>query len=249
VKFVPLSALLAAIWLPVSFSPGTAHDAVTTPASGPSAVTETDPPDEETAPRVALQAGHWQAADAPDELARLRSNGTRGGGVHESEVTLRIAQIAAEILEEAGVVVDILPTTIPPRYHADLFISIHADGHNSTTATGFKVAAPRRDQTGVARDFVEVLAGSYGEATGLRRSLHVTRQMENYYAFNSRRYEHSLDPSTVAVILETGFLTSPSDRRIIVDRPELSARGIAEAVLTFLDITVPVDRSTVAATR
>jgi len=248
VKLVPLTALLAAVWLPVGFSPGTAHDAMTALASSPAAVTEVDPP-EVAAPRIALQAGHWQAADAPDELARLRSNGTRGGGMHESEVTLRIARLAAEMLEEAGIMVDVLPTTIPPRYHADLFISIHADGHNSTTATGFKVAAPRRDQTGVARDFAEVLARSYGQVTGLRRSLNVTRQMENYYAFNSRRYEHSLDPSTVAVILETGFLTSPSDRRIIVDQPELSARGIAEAVLAFLDITEPADRTPFAEAR
>ena len=198
------------------------------------ALIEDDPPS--SVPRVALQAGHWLAAEAPDELARIRSNGTRGGGLHESQVTLRIAELAAEILASAGVIVDVLPATVPPSYHADLFISIHADGHNNSSATGFSVAAPRRDQTGIARDFVEVLAESYGASTGLRRSKNVTRQMENYYAFNSRRYTHSIDPRTVAVIIETGFLTSPSDRRIIVDRPELSAQGIAEGVLRFLDV-------------
>jgi len=239
VKLFSIMALLAAAWTISGFTaerpaPLLVPAAVVEAAVTAATPSETDPPT--SAPRVALQAGHWRAAEAPDELARIRSNGTRGGGLHESEVTLRIAELAAEILTGAGIIVDVLPATVPPSYHADLFISIHADGHNNTSATGFSVAAPRRDQTGQARDFVEVLAESYGASTGLRRSMNVTRQMENYYAFNSRRYTHSIDPRTVAVIIETGFLTSPGDRRIIVDRPDLSAQGIADAVLRFLDV-------------
>jgi len=239
VKYFSILGLLAAAWVISGFTadrqtPRLLPAALVEAALTAETMIEADPPS--TMPRVALQAGHWLAAEAPDELARIRSNGTRGGGLHESEVTLRIAELAAEILAAADIVVDVLPATVPPSYHADLFISIHADGHNNTSASGFSVAAPRRDQTGVARDFVEVLAESYGASTGLRRSLNVTRQMENYYAFNWRRYTHSIDPRTVAVIIETGFLTSPSDRRIIVDRPELSAQGIAEAVLRFLDV-------------
>jgi N-acetylmuramoyl-L-alanine amidase len=38
------------------------------------------------------------------------------------------------------------------------------------------------------------------------------------------------------VIIETGFLTSPKDRAIIVDAPERSAEGIAAAVLRYLEI-------------
>jgi len=239
VRYLSIFGLLTVAWAVSGFTadrqtPRLLPAAMVEANAASEPLTAVDPPS--SAPRVALQAGHWLAAEAPDELARIRSNGTRGGGLHESEVTLRIAELAAEILVAAGVVVDVLPATVPPSYHADLFISIHADGHNNTSANGFSVAAPRRDQTGVARDFVEVLAESYGASTGLRRSLNVTRQMENYYAFNSRRYTHAIDPRTVAVIIETGFLTSPSDRRIIVDRPELSAQGIAEAVLRFLDV-------------
>ncbi len=210
------------------------------PAALPAALPEDapslrdDPPMER--PRVGIQAGHWRAAEAPAELARIRSNGTRGGGLHESEVTLRIAELVVDLLLARGVEAEVLPATVPPAYRADLFISVHADGHNSPQASGFSIAAPRRDQTGVAREFVELLAGHYAEATGLRRNRNVTRQMENYYAFNSRRYTHSIDPRTPAVILETGFLTSPADRRIIVDRPELSAQGIADAVLEFLGV-------------
>jgi len=185
--------------------------------------------------RVALQAGHWKAAEAPDEQAGLRTNGTRGGGKAEWEVNLDIAQRTAALLEAAGLVVDILPTTVPPGYLADLFISIHADGNTNTTVSGFRAAAPRRDQTGRAAEFVDLLEQTYGEATGLQLYPTVTRRMENYYAFNSRRYQHALHPRTVGVILETGFLTSPTDRRVIVNDPDKSAQGIAKAVTRYLE--------------
>jgi N-acetylmuramoyl-L-alanine amidase len=185
-------------------------------------------------PRVALQAGHWKAHEAPDEQAGLRANGTRGGGKAEWEVNLEIARLTAAILEGAGVQVEILPTTIPPRYRADLFVSIHADGSPDPSTSGFRAAAPRRDATGRAGAFARLLEETYAEATGLRHYPVVTRRMLGYYAFNSRRYEHALDPRTVGVILETGFLTSPSDRRVLVSAPERAARGIAEAILLYL---------------
>ncbi len=185
--------------------------------------------------RVALQAGHWKAAEAPDEQAGLRANGTRGGGKAEWEVNLTIANLAAEILREGGILVEVLPTTIPPGYYADLFVSIHADGNNSPSVSGFRAAAPRRDQTQRAAEFVTLLEQAYGAATGLRHYPTITRRMTSYYAFNSRRYEHALHPMTVGVILETGFLTSPSDRRIIVEAPDRAARGIADAVTRFVE--------------
>jgi N-acetylmuramoyl-L-alanine amidase len=186
-------------------------------------------------PRVALQAGHWKAAEAPDEQARLRTNGTRGGGREEWEVNLEIARRTATLLEDAGISVELLPTTIPPAYWADLFVSVHADGHASAAVSGYRAAAPRRDATGRAAEFAALLERTYGEATGLRHYPSVTRRMVNYYAFNWRRYEHALHPMTVAVILETGFLTSPTDRRVIVGTPERAARGIAEAVVRFVE--------------
>jgi N-acetylmuramoyl-L-alanine amidase len=80
---------------------------------------------------------------------------------------------------------------------------------------------------------VELLEERYGKETGLKQLPTVTRRMQNYYAFNFRRYEHALHPMTIGVIIETGFLTSPTDRRVIVDDPERAARGIVEAVKAF----------------
>jgi N-acetylmuramoyl-L-alanine amidase len=199
-------------------------------------------PEEWTAPdgpvRIALQAGHWKANEAPAELSGLRDNGTASQGTAEWEVNLAIAERAAELLEGLGYTVDVLPAVVPPSYRAHLFISIHADGSGDARASGFRVASPRNDRTGRAAAVVSLLEESYGEATGIRRLPTVTRRMQNYYAFNFQRYVHALHPMTIAVILETGFLTNAGDRRIIVDDPERAARGIVSAVVAF-PITPP----------
>src|SRR5690606_12475572 len=144
------------------------------------------------------------------------------------------ARMAAAMIQEKGFVVDVLPTTIPPGYWADVFVSIHADGNTNPRLSGYRAAAPRRDFTGRSSALAELITRTYGEATGLPHYPVVTRRMRGYYAFNSRRYEHALHPGTVGVILETGFLTNPGDRRVIVDAPERAARGIADAVIQFL---------------
>lgn len=183
--------------------------------------------------KIALQAGHWRADEAPAELSGLRGNGTRWQHVAEWEANLEIAKRSAELLEEIGYEVEILPAVVPPGYRAHLFISIHADGSGDARASGFRAASPRFDATGRAAGIVSLLEESYGEATGLTRLPTVTRRMQNYYAFNFRRYEHALHPMTIAVILETGFLTSARDRLVILDEPDRAARGIVAAVTRF----------------
>jgi len=198
--------------------------------------------------RIALQAGHWKADEAPDELRGLRDNGARARGKAEWEVNLEIARRAATMLEARGYLVDVLPAVVPPGYRAHLFVSIHADGSNDPRARGFRVAAPRRDATGRATEIARLLEKSYGEATGIRRLPDVTRRMTSYYAFNFRRYEHALHPMTIGVILETGFLTSASDWSVIVGDPDRAARGIVEAITAF-DVTPPPQGIAVVAER
>ena len=183
--------------------------------------------------RIALQAGHWRADEAPPELAGLRDNGTRWQDVAEWENNLEIARRTQTLLEEAGYAVDLLPAVVPKGYRAHLFISIHADGHRDAQVSGYRAASPRRDLTGRAERFARLLQDRYGETTGLRRVPTVTRRMENYYAFNYRRYEHALHPMTIGVILETGFLTSAVDRAVIVDDRDRVARAIVEAVQAY----------------
>lgn len=185
--------------------------------------------------RVGLQAGHWKNSELPEELDRLiGSTGSSGGGKNEWEVNLTIAQETKKILEAEGIVVDILPATIPKNYWADVFIAIHADGNKSWQPSGYKAATPRRDFSGKADTLLAAVESSYEAATHLIKDDNISRNMRGYYAFAWWRYEHAVHPRTAAIILETGFLTNPSDRRILVENPKLSAQGIASGVITYL---------------
>lgn len=186
-------------------------------------------------PRVGLQVGHWQSEALPEELQRLRtSTGASGGGKAEWEVNKAIAEETKIILEAKGVVVDILPATVPPDYIADAFIAIHADGSTDTAASGYKASGPWRDFTNKADALVQYIEAAYAKETGLEYDPNITRNMRGYYAFAWWRYEHSVHPMTPSIILETGFLTNPQDRTIIVNKPELSAKGLADGIIDYL---------------
>lgn len=185
--------------------------------------------------RVGLQAGHWLTEQTPPELGRLQ-HGSSGGGKAEWEVNLDLAQRAKRWLEAAGVEVDVLPTTVPPRYRAHVFVSIHADGDLSGRLRGFKIARPGFSSVPEEDDrLVEALYQAYGAATGLPRDdAHISRRMIYYYAFNSRRFCHAVAPGVPQAIIETGFLTSALDRQVLLGNPEAAARGIANGILAFL---------------
>jgi N-acetylmuramoyl-L-alanine amidase len=181
--------------------------------------------------------GHWQNENMPEELKNLELNG--GGaswaGLSEREVVLEISKMVQEKLQAEGVLVDLLPATVPKGYLADAFVSIHADGNTNAGVNGYKIAPPRRDYTGLSEALSAAIYETYGLATGLRTDPSVTRRMTAYYAFNWPRYEYAIHPMTPAVIVETGFLTSSVDREIIVNQPERAAVGITDGIMAFLN--------------
>ncbi|KKU64286.1 MAG: Cell wall hydrolase/autolysin [Candidatus Amesbacteria bacterium GW2011_GWA1_47_16] len=186
--------------------------------------------------RVALQAGHWKAQEAPDELERLRTNtGSSGGGKSEWEVNLEISRLVSEILQKRGVTTEILPATVPPEYLADVFVAVHADGSTDISVSGFKIASPWRDWTGKAPDLADKIEAAYQLATGMKIDPNISRNMRGYYAFAFWRYNHAVHPMTTSVILETGFLTNAADRKTIVQNPQKSAQGLAEGILNYLE--------------
>ena len=63
----------------------------------------------------------------------------------------------------------------------------------------------------------------------------ITQNMRGYYAFSWWRYKHAMHPMTTAVIVETGFLTSPIDREVLIDSPEIPASGIASGIIKYLE--------------
>lgn len=187
--------------------------------------------------RVGLQAGHYQFGDAPPELLSLRRNpGAPGGGRIEWQVTIDLAERAAEMLRSQGVVVDVLPTTIPIRYRAHAFLAIHVDGDESGRLRGYKLARPNFSSIPEVDDvFATMLYDDYGRATGLPDdSDHISGRMRNYYAFNARRYQHAVAPGVPQVIIETGFMSNATDRDLLFNRPEVAAQAIADGVLHFL---------------
>lgn len=187
-------------------------------------------------PRVGLQVGHWENDELPDELERLKGNtGSSGRGKWEWEVNLAIAERAKERLIEKGIVVDILPATVPPSYWADVFIAIHADGSTDRSKSGYKFAYPWRDFTRKAGKLVSFLEEAYGPATGLAKDINISRNMRGYYAFSWWRYEHAVHPMTTSAIAETGFLTNSGDSKLLVKTPDISANGLAEGVANYLE--------------
>lgn len=186
-------------------------------------------------PKVGIQIGHYKNDEVPEELERLRDNtGSAGGGKWEWEVNYEIAHLVSEDLLKKGIMVDILPTTIPPSYWADVFIAIHADGSEDRSKSGFKFASPWRDFTGKSEELVLLLEKKYEEATGLMKDENISRNMRGYYAFSWWKYEHSIHPMTTAVIAETGFLTNNGDQRLLIDNPEISANAISEGIIEYL---------------
>lgn len=187
-------------------------------------------------PRVALQVGHWQHDSMPKELRWVArsAGGTTSAGAIEWRVSLAIARRAARLLAARGLQVEIVPATVRPRYQAAAFVSIHADGNGDSTVSGFKAAPSSNDASGLAATLNQSLVRHYAARTRLLVNPSVTSDMTAYYAFDARRFDHAISPTTPAVIIETGFLTNAQDRRVIVDRPDLAARGIAEGVLGFI---------------
>ena len=186
--------------------------------------------------RVGLQVGHWKAAELPDELAALRSQGGASAtGVNEVDVNLAIARQVAALLAARGITVDLIPATVPAGYRANAFVAIHADANNDAGMRGFKLArfrdsaVPQRDDALIA-----AITGAYSTATGLPQDPNLTRAMTGYYAFNFEDFQHAINQQTPACIIEMGFITNATDRALLLQQQPAVARGIADGIIRFL---------------
>ena len=185
-------------------------------------------------PRVGVQVGHEEAQNHPEELAALRVNtGGHAGGVDEVDVNRAVAQELARRLEENGVTVDLLPATPPEGYHADLFVALHADASPDTARRGYKTAYFSPPRNPLEPRLKAQIDAAYG-ASGLPDDNdNVTDSMLLYYAFNFRRYHHSVHPGTPAVIVELGYLSNPEDRGYL-SRPDEPAARLTAGILEYL---------------
>lgn len=186
-------------------------------------------------PHVAIQIGHLDADAQPDELAPLRaSTGAQVGTLREVDVNRAVAEALAAHLTAAGVVVELLPATVPPRYRADVMISLHADANPDPGRSGYKSA-----HSVPARNGREPLLKSTVDAAYLGASrlpdddANVTGAMLGYYAFADHRVRHAAHRSTAGLIVELGYLSHREDRAWLAE-PERPATALADGILRYL---------------
>ena len=207
----------------------------------PSAIPTPSPRPAGTPARVGIQVGHWKSKELPEELARLRSSsGAFAGGYAEADVNLNVANRVVKLLESRGLLVDLIPATVPASYDADVFVAIHADGSSSTNSRGFKLATPWRTSR-ASQHLLDSMVEEYATATGMPQDGAVTFNMRGYYAFNYRRHTHAIARTTPAVIVEMGFLTNAADRAMMIDQADRVAVGIANGIVRYLNERDPSD--------
>ena len=185
--------------------------------------------------RVGIQAGHWMTDAVPPELQRLENQtGASFAGYDEVDINLDIARRVATLLRSKGLVVDVLPTTIPAGYVADAVVALHADSDGAGDNSGFKLAHSTR-RSPYEDLLMQDVKEEYAAATGLGYdATRISRNMTGYYLFAWNRYRSSTSPFTPSVILEMGYVSNDGDRDLMIESPDVVATGIANGILRFL---------------
>jgi N-acetylmuramoyl-L-alanine amidase len=186
-------------------------------------------------PKVALQIGHEGVVNHPPELRGLRWNtGGYADGVHEVDVNRRVVEQLERRLLALGVDVDILPATPPIGYQADLFISVHADSVRNPNRRGYKSAHFEPPRNALEPRLRAHLDEAYLQASRLADdSINVSPAMREFYAFNHRKYRHSVHPDTPAVIVEMGYISNPNDRAYLSKASE-PADALFQGIVNYL---------------
>jgi N-acetylmuramoyl-L-alanine amidase len=176
--------------------------------------------------RIGIVAGH-----SGNDSGAVCYDGNGNVTLTEADVNLKIAAIVQQQLTQKGFQVDLLREfdTRLNGYRALAIISIHNDSceYVNDEATGYKVAAAlNTNDINRANRLTACIVDRYERATRLTfHSGSITGDMREYHAFRE------IDPSTVAAIIETGFLNL--DREILTKRTDSVAAGIVDGILCF----------------
>jgi N-acetylmuramoyl-L-alanine amidase len=176
--------------------------------------------------RVGIVAGH-----AGNDPGAVCVNGNGQVTLTEADVNLEIAAIVQQKLIERGFQVDLL-REFDSRlngYRALAIVSIHNDSceYVNDQATGFKVAsALNTPDLNRANRLTACLVDRYERMTQLTfHAGSITSDMREYHAFRE------IDPSTVAAIIETGFLNL--DHELLTKQTDRVAAGVVDGILCF----------------
>lgn len=220
-------ATLFTAWTPSSLSVGNlskqwAQLMTPRPVSGEPAASTPQPP-----PRIGIVAGHLG-----NDSGAVCYDENNEPTLTEQELNQKIAKLVQQKLS-ANFQVDLLQEydTRLAGYRAAALVSIHNDScdYINDQATGFKVAAAMdtRDINRANR-LTACLVDRYMDSTGLTYHFgSITADMTDYHSFSE------IDPSTIAAIIETGFLNL--DRDYLTTHTEEVADGIVRGILCFVN--------------
>ena len=176
--------------------------------------------------RIGIVAGH-----SGNDSGAVCYDGNGNVTLTEADVNLKIAAMVQDQLTQRGFQVDLL-REFDSRlngYRALAIVSIHNDSceYVNDEATGFKVAAAlNTNDVNRASRLTACLVDRYQQVTDMTfHAGSITGDMREYHAFRE------IDPSTVAAIIETGFLNL--DREILTKRTDLVAAGVVNGILCF----------------
>ena len=176
--------------------------------------------------RIGIVAGH-----SGNDSGAVCRDGNGEVTLTEADINLEIAALVQQQLTQKGYQVDLLHEfdTRLNGYRALAIVSIHNDSceYINDQATGFKVAAAlNTNDLNRANRLTACLVDRYQAITNMTfHAGSITGDMREYHAFRE------IDPSTVAAIIETGFLNL--DREMLTKHTDQVAAGVVEGILCF----------------
>ncbi len=157
--------------------------------------------------------------------------GATRSGIYEKDITLDVSQRVAQILRSNGYKVHLTRdedkdvslqdrVTFAEEHDPDIFVSIHVNSSEGTTATGLETHYYHDYSIGLAKTVHASLAnGVNSKDRGLFKS--------RFYVIN-----HTTMP---AILLEIGFISNDQERAemVSVKRKQATARSIAEGIMNY----------------
>ena len=171
--------------------------------------------------RILVNAGH--ATNGSDW-------GACGNGLREAEVNKKISTKVCEYLMSEGYAVTFFQQTksvndvwqFENKCSYDMIVSIHCNSFNVSTANGHEVLYNAGSTKG--KKLAQDIQTSLVKTVGLR-----DRGVKSRDNLCVLKYTKS-----PAVIVETAFISNPSEAKLLEEKPELFAKAIADGVKNYL---------------
>jgi N-acetylmuramoyl-L-alanine amidase len=157
--------------------------------------------------------------------------GATRNGVYEKDITLDVAKRTVELLKKKGYEVKMTRTAdetvslqerveISEQINPDIFVSIHVNSSNSDSPTGLETHYYKDNSLQLAKT---VHASLLNHVQSPNRGLFKSR----FYVIN-----HTTAP---AILVEIGFISSPTERAQLVSesRKQATAKAIAEGISEY----------------